>query len=55
MKKDTMGGAFGTCREAEGRVMGKPGRKRQFSRHRRRFEDIVQMDLQEIQCGRGMD
>lgn len=43
-----MGGAFGTNRKGEGRVMGKPERKRQFSRPRRRLEDMVQMDLQEI-------
>jgi len=50
-----MGCAFGTYREGEGRVMGKPERKRKFSRPRRRLEDIVQIDLQEIQWRSGMD
>ena len=50
-----MGGAFGTYRGEEGRVMRKPERKRKFSRPRRRLKDIVQMDLQEIQWVRGMD
>ena len=50
-----MGGAFGTYRGEEGRVMRKPERKRQFSRPRCRLKDIVEMDLQEIQWVRGMD
>jgi hypothetical protein len=50
-----MGGAFGTYREGEERVMGKPERKRQFSRPRRRLEDTVHMDLQKIQWRRGLD
>jgi hypothetical protein len=50
-----MGSAFRTYREEEGRVVGKPDRKRKFSRPRRRLEDSVQIDLQEIQWGRGMD
>jgi hypothetical protein len=39
--------------KGRGCVMGKPERK--FSRPRRRLEDIVQTDLQEIQWGLGMD
>jgi len=35
--------------------MEKPERKREFSRPRRRLEDMAQMDLQEIQWGSGMD
>jgi hypothetical protein len=46
-----MGGRFGAYREEEGRAMGKHERKRQFSRPSRRFKDIIQTDLQEIQCG----
>jgi hypothetical protein len=43
-----VGCAFGTYREREGCVTGKPERKRKVSRPRRRLEDIVQIDLQEI-------
>jgi hypothetical protein len=35
-------------------LMGKPERKRQFGRPRRRWEDNIKMDLQEVGCG-GMD
>jgi hypothetical protein len=33
----------------------KPERKRKFARPCRRLEDIIQMDLQDIQLGHGMD
>jgi len=31
--------------------MGKPEGKRPLGRHRRRWEDNIQMDLQEVGCG----
>ena len=31
--------------------MGKPERKRQLGRPRRRWEDGIKMDLQEVECG----
>ena len=34
--------------------MGKPEGKRPFGRHRRRWENNIKMDLQEVGCG-GMD
>ena len=34
--------------------MGKPGGKRPLGRPRRRWEDNIKMDLQEVECG-GMD
>ena len=34
--------------------MGKPEEKRPFRRPRRRWEDNIKMDLQEVGCG-GMD
>ena len=34
--------------------MGKPERKGPLGRHRRRWEDNIKMDLQEVGCG-GMD
>ena len=35
-------------------LVGKPEGKRQFGRPRRRWEDNIKMDLQEVGCG-GMD
>jgi hypothetical protein len=35
-------------------LVGKPGGKRPLERPRRRWEDIIKMDLQEVGCG-GMD
>jgi len=32
-------------------LMGKPERKRQLGRPRRRWEDNIKMDLQEMGCG----
>jgi hypothetical protein len=52
-----MGGACGTYGERRGvyRVLvGKPKGKRPLGRHRRRWEDNIKMDLQEVGCG-GMD
>jgi len=31
--------------------VGKPERKRQLGRPRRRWEDGIKMDLQEVECG----
>ena len=35
-------------------LVGKPGGKRPLGRPRRRWEDNIKMDLQEVRCG-GMD
>jgi hypothetical protein len=35
-------------------LVGKPEGKRPLGRHRRRWEDNIKMDLQEVGCG-GMD
>ena len=32
-------------------LVGKPVRRRPFGRHRRRREDSIKMDLQEVGCG----
>jgi len=45
-----MGERRGVCRV----MLGKPGGKRPIGRPRRRWEDNIKMDLQEIGCG-GMD
>ena len=45
-----MGGRKGVCRV----LMGKPEGKRPVGRPRRRWEDNIKMDLQEVECG-GMD
>jgi hypothetical protein len=48
-----MGGACSTY-EGEERVyrvlVGKPEGKRSLGRHRRRWEDNIKMDLQEVEC-----
>jgi hypothetical protein len=52
-----MGGACSTCGERRGvyRVLvGKPEGKRPLERPRRRWEDNIKMDLQEVGCA-GMD
>jgi hypothetical protein len=49
-----MGGACSTYGERRGvyRVLvGKPEGKRPLGRHRRRWEDNIKMDLQEVGCG----
>jgi hypothetical protein len=35
-------------------LVGKPGEKRPLGRHRRRWEDNIKTDCQEVGCG-GMD
>ena len=40
--------------ERRGIFVGKPERKRPFGRPRRRWEDNIKMNLQEVRCG-GMD
>jgi hypothetical protein len=35
-------------------LVGKPGKKRPAGRSRRRWENNIKMDLQEVECG-GMD
>jgi len=45
-----MGEKRGVCRV----LVGKPAGKRPLGRPRRRWEDNVEMDLQEVGCG-GMD
>jgi len=45
-----MGEGRGVCRG----LVGKPEGKRPLGRHRRRWEDNIKMDLQEVRCG-GMD
>ena len=52
-----MGRACSACRERRGvcRVLvGKPEEERPLWRPRRRWEDNIKMDLQEVGCG-GMD
>jgi len=53
-----MGGAcsaYGGQEKAyEGFLVGKPERKRPLGRHRRRWEDNIEIDLPEMVCG-GMD
>ena len=49
-----MGGARSTYGERRGiyRVLlGKPERKRPLERPRRRWEDNIKKDLQEVECG----
>ena len=52
-----MGGACSTYGERRGSyrvLVGKPEGKRPLGRPRRRWEDDIKMDLQEVGCG-GMD
>ena len=52
-----MGGACSAYGERKGVykvLMGKPEGKRPLGRPRRRWEDNIKMDLQEVECG-GMD
>jgi hypothetical protein len=46
--------AYGERRGVYRVLVGKPEVKRQFQRHRHRWEDNMKMDLQEMECG-GMD
>jgi len=57
IKKNEMGGACGVNGDEKGvyRVLvGKPEEKRPLGRPRRRWEDNIKVDLQEVGCG-GMD
>ena len=54
IKKNEMGGACSTYGEREsvyGVVVGKRGRKRQLGRHRRRYKDNINIDLQKVVLG----
>jgi hypothetical protein len=59
IEKNEMGGACSVDGEERGvyRVLvGKPERKRPLRRPRRRWEDNIRMDLQEVGCrGYGLD
>jgi hypothetical protein len=49
-----MGGACSSDGEGKGVysvLIGKPGGKRPLERPRRRWEDNIKMDLQEVRCG----
>jgi hypothetical protein len=43
--------AYGGRRGVSRAFVGKPEGKRSLGRHRRRWEDNIKMDLQEIVCG----
>jgi len=45
---------MGEMRDVYRILVGKPEGKRQLGRPRRRWEDSIKMDLQEVECG-GMD
>ena len=47
-------GAYGKRRGVYRVLVGKPEGKRPLGRPRRRWEDAIKMDLQEVGCG-GMD
>jgi hypothetical protein len=58
MEKNEMGRACGTMRE--GRVaykilVGRPEGRRPLGRPRRRWEDTIKIDLQEVGWGLGLD
>jgi len=49
-----MGGtssAYGERRGVYKVLVGKPVGKRPLGRHRRRWEDYIKMDFQEVRCG----
>jgi hypothetical protein len=49
-----MGGACRTYGERRGEfrvLVGKPEEKKPLGRHRRRWEDNIKMDIQEVGCG----
>ena len=59
IENNEIGGACSTYGREEMRgvyrvLVGKPERKRPLARSRRRWEDNIKMDLQEVGCG-GMD
>jgi len=47
-------GCMAEKRDLYGLLVGKPEGKRRFGRSRRRWEDNIKMDLQEVECG-GME
>jgi len=52
--KNEMSGAcrtYGVSRGVYGDFVGKPEGKRRLGKPRRRWEDIITMDLQEVGCG----
>jgi hypothetical protein len=54
IKKNEMGGACSTYGERRGVykvLVGKPEEQRPLGRPRRRWEDNIKMDLQEVGCG----
>ena len=58
IKKNEMGGAcstYGGRRGAYRVLVGKPNGKRQLERPRNRWEDTIEMDLQELEWGHGLD
>jgi hypothetical protein len=53
IEKNEMGGVcsiFGESRGLYGVLLGKPERKRPLGRPRRRWEDNIKVDLQEVGC-----
>jgi hypothetical protein len=52
--ENEMGGAWEEERGVYRVLMGKPEGKRPLGRPRRRWEDDIRMDLQEVRCG-GME
>ena len=57
IEKNEMGGECNTYGERKGvyrALVGKPEVKRPLGRPRRRWDDNIKMDLQEVECG-GLD
>jgi hypothetical protein len=57
-KETEMGRACGTYKERRGAyraLVGKPEGRRPLGRPRRRWEDNIKMDLQEVRSGHGLD
>jgi hypothetical protein len=50
-KSNTVGTCMGDRRDACRVLMGKPERKRLLGRPKHRWEDNVNMDIQEVGCG----
>jgi hypothetical protein len=58
IKKNEMGGACGTMGEGRGAyriLVGRPEGRRPLRRPRRRWEDNIKMDLQEMGWGHELD
>ena len=54
MQKNEMGGAcsaYGGRRDVYRVLVGKPEGKRALGKHKRRWEDKINLDLQEVGCG----